>query len=176
MLHCFSFLLCTIVIFGHTCIAQEDDAVPRSPKHGWGEFEVVEEEGPPSTTLQILYWLPNRIADAIDIFRVDVGAGPAIGAVGRISKWGQFGYRQMMPTSIRLGVFGREAPYLVESSNEFGLGPFYEESKDREVCPGEVGIGADLFLGAYMGICVEEVFDFVGGIFTLDMREDDWLP
>jgi hypothetical protein len=81
----------------------------------------------------------------------------------------------MMPVSVRGGLFGREVPVLVESSNEFGVGPLYVNSADRKVCTGELGLGLDIFLiGGYGGICVEEVADFVAGIFFLDLRDDDW--
>ena len=39
---------------------------------------------------------------------------------------------------------------------------------------GELGAGADILLvGAYVGFCPEEVLDFIGGIFTFDMMDDD---
>jgi len=148
-----------------------------SPKEPWPEFKAGEAPPLESTPWweQALLWVPNRIADLIDIFRVDVGVGPAVGGVVRVTKYGQVGYRMMMPASFRGGLFGRKAPVLVESSNEFGVGPLYVNSSDRKVCTGELGLGLDvLVLGGYGGICVEEVADFVAGIFFLDLRDDDW--
>jgi hypothetical protein len=52
--------------------------------------------------------------------------------------------------------------------------PFFTESKDRNICSSEVGLGADVIIvGAYGGICLEEVADFIGGIFMLDFKKDD---
>lgn len=150
------------------------DSPATSPKPGWGEFQVVEKKE--QTILsKILLWLPNRVVDFIDIFRADVGVGPATGAVIRISKNFQAGYRNMSPLSVRAGLFGRDYPFMLESSNEIGVSPAFIESKDREVCPSEIGLGADvLIVGAYGGICVQEIADFLAGIFMIDLNGDDW--
>ena len=123
----------------------------------------------------IALYLPHRVVDFIDIFRVDVGVGPAIGSVLRISKVGQVGYRSFHPGSLRLGLRGRDWPVFVESHDEYGIGPMFEESPDRNVTDGEIGVGADLFLaGAYLGISLDEFVDFVLGIFTIDPSGDDF--
>lgn len=150
------------------------DLVPTSPKEGWKDFEPVQvNEGTPWWG-EALMWFPNRILDFIDIFRVDVGVGPSFGAVARVTKYGQLGYRQMAPASLRVGDFGRELPVMVETSNEFGVGPAYVDSADRQVCPGEIGLGGDLLVaGAYAGVCVDEAVDFLAGIFFIDLKDDD---
>ena len=123
----------------------------------------------------IALYIPHRIVDFIDIFRVDVGVGPAAGAVLRISKVGQMGYRGFYPGSVRLGLRGRDWPVFVESHDEYGIGPVFEESPDRKVTDGEIGVGADLFLaGAYVGISLDEFVDFILGIFTIDPSGDDF--
>ncbi len=155
--------------------ADEKLEAAASPKKPWGEFTVVEETDSLPWWQHVLLWVPNRFLDLIDVFRFDVGAGVSYGAVARISKYGQVGYRDMAPMSLRIGDFGRDYPVLVERSSEFGIGPGYFDSKDRKICPGEVGVGADVFLvGAYGGICVEELLDFVAGIFFLDIMGDDF--
>lgn len=153
---------------------EDSDEVAVSPKPGWGDFTVVEEKEDYAWWQKTLLWFPNRIIDFIDIFRVDAGVGPAFGAVARITKYGQVGYRSMNPGSLRFGDFGREPPVMVESSNEFGIGPAFVPSKDRNICVGELGAGVDvLLIGAYVGFCPEELVDFVLGIFTLDIMDDD---
>ena len=120
-------------------------------------------------------YLPNRLIDFVDIFRVDVGAGPATGVVVRLTKWGQVGYRTMAPASLRVGIRGREIPVFVERSSEFGVGPAFLQSHDREVTTLEFGAGADLFLaGAYVGVSVDEFFDFLGGWVGIDFKNDDF--
>jgi hypothetical protein len=150
------------------------DLVPTSPKEGWSKLEPIDKgEGSPIWS-QVLLWLPNRVLDLIDVFRVDVGVGPSFGAVVRVTKYGEVGYRQMAPASLRIGDFGRQMPILIESSNEFGVGPAYVNSSDRHVCPGEIGLGADVLVaGAYGGVCVDELADFLAGIFFIDLKDDD---
>jgi hypothetical protein len=144
-----------------------------SPKPGWGDFQVSEEPIRPAWQTALL-WLPNRFLDLIDVVRVDAGVGPAVGGVVRVTKWGQAGYRQMMPSSARLGVFGRETPFMLESANEMGVGPAFKQSKDREVCSGEIGLGLDLFIvGGYAGICGDQLLDFFAGLAFFDPSHDD---
>lgn len=150
------------------------DLVPASPKEPWSDFKPIQENEGTPWWAEALLWIPNRALDFIDIFRVDVGVGPAAGGVVRFTEYGQAGFRTMMPASVRVGDFGRELPVRVETSNEIGVSPAFKQSKDRDVCPGEVGVGADLFLvGAYGGVCLDEVIDFVAGIFFLDPKDDD---
>lgn len=151
-----------------------DDTVPTSPKEPWGEFQPIQEnEGTPWWG-HALMWIPNRVLDLIDVFRVDVGVGPAAGGVVRMTEYVQAGYRQMLPASLRVGDFGRKMPVVVEASNELGVSPLFKQSKDRTICPGEVGVGADLLIvGAYGGVCLDEAIDFMAGIFFIDLKDDD---
>lgn len=165
-------------LFHLTGYEDDDQSVAVSPKKPWGDFTLSESSSGSSKSTpwwaRVLLWAPNRVLDFIDIFRVDVGAGPSIGAVLRFTKYGQVGYRMMAPLSVRVGAFGRRVPVLLERSNEIGAGPAFLESHDRKVCKGELGLGADLFIvGAYGGVCVEEVLDFVAGIFFFDVMRDD---
>ncbi len=171
----------TVLLSSHLSQAQDrytdgnfSDLVPTSPKEGWSKLEPIEQgEGSPVWS-QILLWIPNRVLDLIDVFRVDVGVGPSFGAVVRVTKYGEVGYRQMAPASLRVGDFGRQMPFLLETSNEFGVGPAYVNSADRHVCPGEIGLGAYLLVaGAYGGVCVDEFADFIAGIFFIDLKDDD---
>jgi hypothetical protein len=126
---------------------------------------------------QIALYVPNRIADALDVFKVDLGVGPSFGYVVRLTRYGQFGYRTFSPFSLRAGLRGRKVPVFIERSSEFGLGPTFQTSHDREVSVAELGIGIDLFLlGAYGGFSLDELADFVLGFFTLDYADDDWRP
>ncbi|MCB0352877.1 MAG: hypothetical protein KDD64_05105 [Bdellovibrionales bacterium] len=176
---CGSSLLLTCFLLALFCLLSplqtfaDDEDIQRSPKPGWGNFDVVEQETERPTWQHILLWPVNRVADLLDVFRIDIGGGNAKGAVVRITEYGNIGYREIDPKSVRLGLFGRRAPYLVERSSEHGIGPSYTMSHERTQCPGEVGIGIDLYVGAYGGICVDELADFVLGIFFLDFKDDD---
>lgn len=170
----FCLVISTTLLVRVLSVSAQGEDVASSPKKPWGEFTIVEEKEGSPWWADVLLWVPNRALDAWDIFRVDVGAGPALGGVIRISKYAQAGYRRIAPASVRLGAFGRQAPALVEKSDEYGIGPGYVNSKERSVCAAEVGAGADLFLvSGYLGICGEEVVDFLAGIFFLDVSNDD---
>lgn len=164
------------------CLAQRYDYeidANASPKRPWGDFAIKSEPESRAQSrspwwAQVLLWIPNRVMDFIDIFKVDAGVGPSFGAVVRITRYGQVGYRSVSPLSVRAGLFGRRVPFMLENSSEFGIGPGYVSSDDRKVCKGEIGVGADLFLaGAYGGVCVDELMDFIAGIFFLDVSGDD---
>lgn len=150
------------------------DLVPTSPKEAWGDLGAIQAgEGSPWWS-EVLLYIPNRILDLIDVFRVDVGVGASVGAVVRVTEYAQVGYRQMAPVSLRVGDFGRQFPVLVETSNEIGVSPAFKQSADREVCSAEIGLGGDLLIvGAYGGICLDELADFVGGLFLIDFKDDD---
>jgi hypothetical protein len=123
----------------------------------------------------VLLYVPNRILDLIDVFRVDVGVGASVGGVVRVTKYVQGGYRQMAPVSVRIGDFGRTFPVMVESSSEIGISPAFKQSADREVCEAELGLGLDaLIVGGYGGVCLDELADFIGGIFLIDFKDDDY--
>jgi hypothetical protein len=120
------------------------------------------------------FWVANRAIDLIDIFRIDVGVGAAAGGVLRLTREGQIGYRHVGPFSARIGDFGRRAsPILVERDSEIGVGKSFKGSRDRKVCRAEFGLGLDLGIGAYAGLCIEEVGDFFAGIFNSDPSGDD---
>ncbi|MCB0320774.1 MAG: hypothetical protein KDD60_07580, partial [Bdellovibrionales bacterium] len=145
-----------------------------SPREGWGELDVVEEEESLPLIFEILLWPVNRMLDLADIVRADVGVGTGYGGVVRITKDGSVGYRHIAPGSLRVGSFGRKIPIKFEEENEWGAGKNYTFSEDREVCSSEIGVGVELGLGVYLGVCLEGVVDFLGGIVFLDPEDDDF--
>lgn len=122
----------------------------------------------------LLYYIPNRIIDFIDIWRVDVGVGVSYGAVIRASRYAQAGYRGFAPRSVRFGLRGRRSPIFVERYPEYGVSPGFVNTGARVPTPFEVGVGADLLaVGAYAGISLDELGDFLAGIFFFDPKGDD---
>ena len=125
-------------------------------------------------TRKVILYIPNRILDLIDVIRLDLGIGSAIGYVFRVTKYGQFGYRKMKPASFRVGFLGRKWPFLYEKVSEYGIGPSFRTSRERKVTDFELGMGAELFvLGAYAGLSFDELFDFFGGLVGYDYKLDD---
>jgi hypothetical protein len=148
------------------------DHVLVSPNEGW--LKIPENDDVPIGD-QLLYWLPNRLLDFWDILRVDAGVGPSYGGAVRVTRFLQAGSRNFVPGSLRVGAMGRRLPIMLETSDEEGFAPFdYFPSAQRDVCTYEVGVGLEfLVAGAYLGVCPEEIFDFIGGIFLLDFEHDD---
>lgn len=152
-----------------------------SPKGGWNDLDNIPNaaEGSagarPRTPVwkRALLWVPNRFLDLIDIFKLDAGIGPTYGGVVRLSRHGQAGYRKVDPWSFRVGLMGRQAPVMVEEYSERGVGPDFTQSKQRKVCRGEIGVGLDLIAGLYVGLCPDEIVDFVAGIAAEDPFDDD---
>ncbi len=175
-------LLIALASFASPCAAQPfpipppvTDLVIASPKEPWVDLALDQIKPSSPFWSDVLLYIPNRVLDLIDIFRVDVGFGPSVGAVVRVTEYGQLGYRQMMPASVRVGDLGRRLPVMVEKSSEFGIGPVYADSPDRPVCPGEVGLGGDVLVaGAYAGVCIDEVADFLAGLVLIDLKGDDY--
>jgi len=127
-----------------------------------------------SFLVSALLYLPNRVLDILDIVRFDVGVGPAIGGVVRVTPYAQAGARFMMPLSVRAGLRGRKLPVFIEHTSEVGVGPLYLDSSQRKPTPLEIGAGVDLFLvGAYLGISVDSIFDAVLGFVGIDISDDD---
>jgi hypothetical protein len=166
-----------MLIWGFASHAETQKLVQTSPKSAWapypkGKLHTSYDREP--TWRHVVYWLPNRLLDLLDIFRLDLGIGPATGAVVRISKYAQVGVRDMNPASLRIGLLGRRAPMMLETSNEMGIGPGFSESAQRQICKAEIGLGIDpIILGVYAGICLDEAFDFGVGLFGYDYLGDD---
>ena len=116
------------------------------------------------TAVSVLLFIPNRILDILDILRFDIGVGPSVGGVVRITPYGQAGVRFLMPVSIRAGLRGRRLPVFLEHANEMGIGPAFLSSEAREPSILEVGAGVDLFVaGVYAGISFDSIWDALAG-------------
>jgi len=123
---------------------------------------------------RVASYFTDRLLDVVDIVKVDVGFGPAWGVVARVTPYGQVGYRSFSPASLRVGLRGRRSPITIERVNEFGIGPGFFTSPEREVSILEVGAGADVFLvGAYAGVSIDGLLDFFLGFLGIDISEDD---
>ncbi|MCB0339402.1 MAG: hypothetical protein KDD53_07350, partial [Bdellovibrionales bacterium] len=75
---------------------------------------------------------------------------------------------------VRVGLMGRRFPGMLEETDETGFGREVSRGGQREVCPGEVGVGLDAFIaGAYVGVCFDEIYDFLLGWGMSDPKNDD---
>ena len=121
-----------------------------------------------------LLYIPNRVLDFIDVFKLDLGAGVGYGGVVRPTKYLQAGYREMNPGMLRIGLMGRRAPLMIEERTEEGFGSDYGRKSDRRVSPGEFGLGLDVgIVGAYGGVSLDSAADFILGFVGVDFEDDD---
>ncbi len=168
-------LLFAVLLLIVRAACAEDLYAPASPLRPWPPNfpeTALQQPRDQSPGRRALLWLPNRLLDLLDVLHVDAGIGRAYGFTARLTKYGQAGYRHI-DESFRIGLFGREAPFLLERQDEFGIGPWYENG-ERHICSGEIGAGGDLFLvGGYAGVCFDELADFFAGIFLWDYKGDD---
>lgn len=123
---------------------------------------------------RVLWYLPNRVLDLLDVVHADVGVGPALGAVGRLGSYVQVGARGIIPPgSVRLGLMGRRAPLMIETASEFGVSPVFVDSADRKVDTLEIGLSADILFGLSLGLNLGEIPDFFAGFAGADFSGDD---
>ena len=130
----------------------------------------------------ILWYLPNRVMDLIDIFRLRLKVGPGLGVGFRMTDYAAFyGGSQY---AVYLGLPGPRYPEAVR----YPVGLEYQRgivlagvdaSDDLKHPPrygfSEVDAGLHLFLiGAEAGIDPFEIADFLSGLFLIDLRRDDY--
>jgi hypothetical protein len=130
----------------------------------------------------ILWYLPNRILDLLDIARLRVRAGPGFAVGVRATKFAQAEVGSYATLYAGLpGPRGRSLPKLpvgvetyagvalsvAEASVSGGMGPDYS--------PSEIGAGFQLgVVGVDAGIDPLEILDLLAGVFGADVKEDDW--
>lgn len=129
----------------------------------------------------VLLYLPNRIMDVFDIFRLRVRVGPGVAAGVRVTKVAQLylgtyatvfaglpGPRlsPSIPIPAGLESYNGAAVSLAEATVDGGIGPDYSST--------EIGFGVQLgIIGFDFGVDPVEVADLAAGVLTIDLREDD---
>ena len=135
-----------------------------------------------SVAHKVLLYIPNRVVDFVDIFRLRVRVGPGVAVGARATKYvqayfGSYGAlyaglpgarRRVMPRSpIGLETNTGITVSVLDATIDGGFGPEYS--------PTEIGAGVHLaVVGVDVGIDPWEIVDFVAGIFTLGVRDDDF--
>ena len=126
----------------------------------------------------ILLYPVNRVLDVLDIFRLNVGAGPGFGLNLRATKFVQVGMENYF--SVRAGL-GKRGGLLVPRYGLFyteselltmGIGPLYTGGWQR----GMTEVGGTIHLGIVgidAAIDLSEILDFLGGFVFIDFRGDD---
>ncbi|MCX7017593.1 MAG: hypothetical protein WCK47_13835 [bacterium] len=123
----------------------------------------------------ILYYIPNRVLDFVDIGRASIGIGPGYGLNVRLTELAEVGVGKYETT--RFGMKGRVLPIYEENIDEAGVAflGFVNGCLQRD--PTE--IGADLhvgIIGAQVAVSLAEAADFITGIVLIDLQGDDLGP
>jgi hypothetical protein len=143
----------------------------------------VEPEAPPGLAHRILFYLPNRVFDVMDVVRARARIGSGIGVSARATS----------PASVFLGTYQSvfvglpgprsrpevPLPFGVDNYQGIKLSVADRSTADDpyspRYSPTEIGAGVHLFLpGVDVGIDPFEVLDLVTGFLFIDLRKDDY--
>lgn len=131
---------------------------------------------------RLLWYLPNRVVDLVDIVRLRLRLGPGLGANLRVSDYGSVyagRYHSIYaglpgpryPQRVRLPIGREDLRGIVlggvDATDDTLYGPRY--------APTEVDVGAHLLVvGAEVGLDPVEMADFLAGFFFYDIGDDDY--
>jgi hypothetical protein len=121
---------------------------------------------------QVLFYIPNRALDLIDIGRLSVGVGPGFDANVRVTELATVGMGQYETT--RFGMKGRTLPVYEENIDEGGVGFLGYVNGKLQRDPSE--IGGDLHVGVVglqVAASLAEAADFLAGLILIDLQKDD---
>ncbi len=134
-----------------------------------------------STLHNIILYIPNRIFDLFDIFRLRARVGPGLGVGAHVTKLtdvflgsyisafvGLPGPRlkHTIPIPVGLESHNGASVSVVDATADVGIGPNYS--------PSEIGISIHLgIIGFDIGVDPYEVIDLGTGLVGQDIREDD---
>lgn len=134
-------------------------------------------ETPPSNKShvfsKIVFYIPNVLLDFVDIFKLNVGVGPGFGIHAQATEPLQAGI--IFYDCVRIGLTGKRFDFWrYEDTQEIGICYAYHQKGDIKRNNSEIGgILHFLILGAEASINLEEIGDFISGIFFYDAKEDD---
>lgn len=133
-----------------------------------------DEGSKPDIFKQIVLYLPNRVIDFVDIWRLNAGVGLGFGLNIRPTKGLQAGV--CVYDSVRVGLRGRRFPIWHEWACEWGFSAMYYEHPQSEVERGFYEFGGTIHLGLIgldAAFDIEEVLDFGSGFILYDPADDD---
>jgi hypothetical protein len=121
---------------------------------------------------QVLFYIPNRALDLIDIGRASIGVGPGFDANIRVTELATAAIGQYETT--RFGMKGRTLPVYEENIDEGGVGFLGYVNGKLQRDPSE--IGGDLHVGVVgvqLAASLAEAADFLAGLILIDLQKDD---
>lgn len=136
----------------------------------------------PTWAEKLVWYLPNRVLDFMDIFRIRAKVGPGLAAGARFSD--AFSFYGGAASSAYAGLPGPRNqalwPRILGRQNERGMVLMGVDATDVTIFPpdyeySEIGLSAHLLLlGLDLGVSPSEFFDFIAGWFGADVRGDDY--
>jgi hypothetical protein len=151
------------------------------PCFGAEEEHAAKAAEPHSILHKIVFYVPNRVLDVLDIVRFRVRFGPGIAADVRATEAasafagsyasvyaGLPGPRNRPKVKLPVGFESRSGlqASLIDATETGGVGPDYG--------PAEFGVGVQAaFIGLDVGIDPLEILDLAAGFFFIDVRGDD---
>ena len=185
-----------LTVSGGNCAFGAPDAAGGTPWYQEDTDRVIRDEGDiPGVWTKIACYPVNRLGDLLDIVSLQVGFGFGLHVNGHATRAMQVGFGGNAVS--RFGFDGRQGGLCNESKGEFSLLPFTLESFRRTNAFGGftdysipedsatlyrlhrdyAGVGAEA-TAAIVNVGAEahplEVFDFVFGIFGMDLSGDDY--
>lgn len=166
-------VVCALMLTGGSLMAQNGEQPETEEKGGSVDY-----------IWQTVMYLPNRVFDALDIVRARVRVGPGTTASARATKLANVSAGSHM--TVFVGLPGpRNKPVLnlpVGIENFVGVEASVINLSNNNNSPfsptygvGECGAGFQfVLLGLDIGIDPLEAGDFILGIFTIDLKEDDF--
>jgi hypothetical protein len=127
----------------------------------------------------ILMYLPNRIFDLLDIFRIRVRVGPGISAGVRATKplSAFVGFHSTLFVGLH-GPRGKaEFPWPVGIENRGGAQASLANLAPGNTYYGPLEVGAEvqpLIVGINIGVEPFELVDFAAGFLCIDLQDDDF--
>lgn len=136
---------------------------------------------PPTGLHRALWYLPNRLLDLADIFRLRVRIGPGLAVSARVTQWATLFTGEYHAAYVGLPGPRREPVGLVPAGleQEKGLQLFGVDATDTlphepVYSKSEITVGAQVLVaGAEAGFDPVELVDFLLGFALLDIRKDD---
>jgi hypothetical protein len=164
------------------CSAEQEDDITNQKNNNGTVVVYEEDESEHSALHTAIFYLPNRILDVFDIFRLRIRVGPGVSAGARATKIAQVyagsyasiyaglpGPRLSRLPKLPIGLESHSGATIsaVDVTVDGGIGPDYSDS--------EIGAGFQAgIIGLDFGIDPVEIAELFAGIFTFDLREDDF--